>query len=162
MTTGGGAGRWVDDPPLPEITPPPSGVPLTLGATLIRVYDVAELAGGERRRRGYTEAVILARTPYPAGGWAALAAWLGSWQQGTHTTGRARWGWVRLPGPDDERVQPMPRPSAASLIEGAEWHGHHELSEFAEAVRQASATLPEGDRAAALTPLDPDRRDAAP
>lgn len=147
------AGRWVDDPPLPALAPPPPGVPLTLGAVLIRVYVVVELAG-ERQRRGFTEAVILARTPYPAGGEAALAAWLGSWQQGGRTTGRARFGWVHVPA-DDDRVRPMPRPPAASLIDGAEWHGHHELSEFAAAVRAAAAMLPESDRAAALTPREP-------
>lgn len=144
------AGRWVDDPPLLAIGPPPPGVPLDLGAALVRVYVVVEQAG-ERQRRGFTEAVILARTPYPAGGWAALAAWLGSWQQSARTTGRGRFGWVHVPA-DDDRVQPMPPPPAASLIEGAEWHGHHELSEFAEAVRQAAATLPEHQRAAALEP----------
>lgn len=141
------AGRWVDDPILPEVSAPPPERVLVRGAQLIRVINVD--APNRASRKGFTEAVILAWARLPDGDWAVLAAWQGAWQQHGHTTGLARCGWVRLL---TDRVQAMPIPPVSGLIDGAQWHGHHELSQFAEAVRQAALLLPEDQREAALTP----------
>lgn len=136
-------GRWVDDPPLPPLAKPPDRLIETSGARLIRVYNVN--SPDPRRRDGYTEAVVLARAPIPGGGWAVLAAWLGGWQEGGRTSGRARFGWCRWLTDRCKIVTPH-------VVGGAEWHGWPAESEFAQAVRLAAACLPEHLRAAALTP----------
>ncbi len=145
MTGAPQPGRWVDAPILPELPPPPARLVRVDGAQLIRVYNVDAPNPGSRG--GYNEAVVLAWAPLADGGRGVLAAWLGGWQEGHRTTGKGRFGWCRLLS---DRVREIPPPRAK--IEGAEWHGHHELSEFAAAVRQAAELLPEPVRAAALTP----------
>jgi hypothetical protein len=138
-------GRWVDEPVLPELPPPPAHLIRVEGAQLIRVLNVE--AHNPPSRGGYTEAVVLATAPLADGGTGALVAWLGGWQEGHRTTGRGRYAWCRRL---EDRVREVDPPQRR--IEGAEWHGHHELSEFAAAVRQAAELLPEEMRADALTP----------
>lgn len=138
-------GRWVDEPVLPELPPPPVHLIRTEGAYLIRVMNVD--AHNPASREGYTEAVVLATAPLADGGTGVLVAWLGGWQEGHRTTGRGRYGWCRRL---EDRVREVDPPQRR--IDGAEWHGHHAEGEFAEAVRQAAESLPEELRAKALTP----------
>lgn len=139
-------GRWEEDAILPELAAPPADSIQVRGAQLVHRLNVE--AHNTPSREGYTEAVILAWAPLPDGGWAVLAAWLGAWRrEDGRTTGKARYGWCRLL---EDRVRPVDPPR--TLIDGAEWHGHHELSQFALAVRQAALLLPENLREAALTP----------
>lgn len=143
------AGRWTDEPLLPELPPPPADRIIVRGAQLVRVYTVDH--PDPRRRRGYSEAVILAWARTGAEGWGVLLAWGGSWRQqiGGRTTVKARWSWCRL---REDRVKPVRPPP---LQAEDEWHGHHPLSEFSEAVRLAAQLLPEELREAALTPAPP-------
>ncbi len=141
-------GRWVDDPVLPELPPPPVHLIRVDGAQLIRVMNVD--AHNRGSRGGYTEAVVLATAPLGDGGTGILAAWLGGWQEGHRTTGKGRYGWCRLLA---DRVREVAPPRAK--IDGAEWHGHHVEGEFAGAVRQAAELLPEEMRAKALAPKPP-------
>lgn len=146
-------GRWVDDPPLPALAEPPSALIRTHGAQLVRVHAVDQ--PDPRRHGGFTEALFLAWAPIPGSrDWAVLAAWLGHWQEDGRTTGRGRYGWLRVAHDDAQRgrvraVRPFP-------LEGDEWHGHHPDSEFTAGVSGAVASLPEGLRAAALTPRQPE------
>lgn len=142
-------GRWAEDPVLPELPAPPPDQVSVRGAQLLRVYNVDAASSGSRG--GYTEAVALAWARLPDGDWAVLAAWLSGWQQDTSTTGKGRYGWCRLL---EDRVRAVAPPR--HRIAGAEWHGHHELSEFARAVRQAALLLPEEMRATALAPMPAD------
>lgn len=148
------AGRWVDGPVLPWTDPPPPGAHLVAGAVLIRVYTVTE-AAGQRRRKGHTEAVILARYRLPGGAWALLAAWQGAWQENGHTTGRARWGWVLAPT-DPLLAEPVTPAAPLTRLDGFQWHGWHEDSQLAIAVREAAESLPQHLRAIALQPKPPD------
>lgn len=138
-------GRWTEEPVLPELPPPPTDRVLVRGAQLIRVTFVH---GGQRR--GFTEAMILAWARTGDGGWGVLTSWLGAWQENGRTTGRARWGWCRL---IEDLVEPRRLPQ--HVAEDDEWHGHHPLDQFTEAMRQAAASLPEHLRQAALTPAGP-------
>ncbi len=137
----------MDEPVLPEIAAPPVDLIQVHGARLVRVLNVVD--PDPRRRRGFREAVILAHAPIPGGGWAVLAAWIGAWQERSRTTGGPRWAWVRLL---EDRVAPHTPDRPLVEAEGHEWHGYHELSDMAEAVRLAAASLPEHLRDAALTP----------
>ncbi len=139
------AGRWVDEPILPELPAPPAHLVQVRGAQLVAVRYV-DPAG---RRRGEGDAVILAWAPLPAGGWAVLVAWIGAWQQNNRTTGAPRWAWCRY---DKDLVRPAKPSRPLVEREGFEWHGWHRDSDLAEAVRQAAASLPEHLREAALTP----------
>lgn len=148
MGDGDAGGRWVEDPVLPELPAPPTSLIRVRGAQLLRVYNVDSSNRGSRR--GYTDTVALAWARLPEGGWALLAAWQGSWRgQGGRTTGRARWGWVRLL---QDRVEAVERPPR---IEGFAWFGWAEDSALGEAVRAAALLLPEHLRKAALTPKAP-------
>lgn len=141
-------GRWVEEPILPELPPPPPNLVRVRGAQLIRV-TAFDPAGN---RRGFTEAVVLAWAPLRGGGWGVLTAWLSGWQSGGRTTGRGRWAWCRLPD-DLSLVTPMPPPR--NLLEDDEWHGHHPDHGITIAMRQAALTLPEPLRDAALAPAAP-------
>jgi hypothetical protein len=48
-----------------------------------------------------------------------------------------------------------PRLPPRRVAEVDEWHGHHPLEEFTEAIRQAAASLPEHLRQAAIIPAGP-------
>lgn len=141
-------GRWVEEPILPELPPPPPNLVRVRGAQLIRV-TAFDPAGN---RRGFTEAVVLAWAPLRGGGWGVLTAWLSGWQSAGRTTGRGRWAWCRLPD-DLSLVTPMPPPR--HLLEDDEWHGHHPDHGITIAMRQAALTLPEPLRDAALAPAGP-------
>jgi hypothetical protein len=141
-------GRWVEPPILPEVDAPAPDLIQVPGAQLWRRLNVE--AHNKASRGGHTEFVVLARAPLPDGSWAVLAAWQGAWRQpGGRTTGKARFGWVRLL---EDRVTPATPPPGLVAREGFEWHGWAQSSQIAEAVRQAAALLPEYLRAAALTP----------
>lgn len=138
-------GRWVEDPILPEVEPPAPGDILVRGAQLLRRVNIE--AHNKSSRGGHTDMVALAWARLPDGDWAVLAAWQGAWRQESgRTTGKARYGWVRLL---EDRVEPVDRPPQ---IEGFEWFGWHRDSALGKAVRAAALLLPEGMREAALTP----------
>jgi hypothetical protein len=138
-------GRWIEEPVLPLLPPPPADRILVRGTRLIRVAFIHR-----GQRRGFTEAAVLAWARTGDGGWGVLTAWQGAWQENGRTTGRARWGWCRL---DVDLVEPRPVPRR--IAEDDEWHGHHPMEEFTEAIRQAAASLPEHLRQAALAPAAP-------
>lgn len=141
-------GRWVEEPILPLLPPPPADRILVRGTQLVHVAFVHN-----GQRRGFTEAAVLAWARTGDGGWGALTAWQGAWRQGNgRTTGRARWGWCRL---DLDLVEPRRAPQR--VAEDDEWHGHHPLAAFTQAIRQAAASLPEHLRQAALAPAPPPR-----
>lgn len=134
-----------DDPILPEVAPPAADAILVRGAQLLRRLNVE--AHNRSSRGGHTDMVALAWARLPDGDWAVLAAWQGAWRQESgRTTGRARFGWVRLL-PD--RVEPVEKPPR---IEGFAWFGWHADSEIGKAVRAAVLLLPEHLREKALTP----------
>lgn len=141
-------GRWTDDPPLPALLDPPVERIVVYGAQLVRVMQVDQ--PDPRRRRGFTEAMILAWARTGDGEWGCLLAWSGHWQQaGGRMTGKARHGWCRhLAG----HVVTMPPPHPATLHEEDEWHRHHPDDQFSVAVRAAAASLPEPLRERALLP----------
>lgn len=139
---GAHGGRWVEDPILPEVDPPPAEE-IEVGAQLIRVLNVES---HNQSSRGHTDVVVLARAPIAGGGERVLAAWQGAWQQGSRTTGKARFGWCReLP----DRVVLVERPPR---IAGFAWFGWHAQSQLGKAVWQAARLLPKHLRLAALTP----------
>jgi hypothetical protein len=144
------AGRWVDDPPLPEVTPPPEHLIAVRGAQRLRVNNQDH--PDPRRRGGHTDTVALAWARAPGGGWAALLAWLGAWQQHGHTTGRGRFGWCRIPEVRVEAMPPDPLPGAA-------WYGWFEPNELGAAIQAAALTLPGHLREAAVTPRPDDGPD---
>lgn len=149
-------GRWTEPPILPEVPAPPPDRIVVRGARLVRVYGSSESrdVAGKPRRDGGREAVVLAWARMPDGAWAVLMAWTRYWtdEDPPHGTALAQHGWYRY---DEERVKPQKtrRPN----YEGAEWHGWHEDSELAQAIRDAAATLPPEMREQATTPApDPD------
>lgn len=147
-------GRWLDDPPLPELTPPPTGLIAVRGAQVVRVHHIDH---PNPKMRGFTEVVVLAWARLPGGDWAGLCVWLSAVQEpgahGAHTTGRGRFGWLRIL-PD--RVEAW-RPPHRYLDGDDGWHGQGDPSEVSDAIVRAAATLPEHLRAAALTPREPEQ-----
>jgi len=115
------------------------------GARLVCVYKVT--ARDPRHQAGHAEVVVLAWAQLGDGEWGVLIAWGGGWQQSGRTMVRARFAWCRLL---TDRVRPVDPPRTA--IPDAEWHGWHTLSEFAEAVRLAAASLPVDVRTVVLIP----------
>lgn len=144
------SGRWVDDPPLPAIaTPPPAELIRVHGSQLVRIYTIDD--PDPRRRRGFTEALFIAWAPLCGGDWAVLAAWLGAWQSGARTTGGGRWAWLRLTTDDVGRGR-VKAVKPHRFDDEDEWHGHHPLADVSIAFREAAASLPEHQRAAAIEP----------
>lgn len=142
-------GHWVEETILPELKAPPPELIQVRGAQLVRVKSI-DPPGVER---GFREAVVLAWARIPGGGWAGLFAWIGAWQRGHRTTGGPRWAWCQVP---EGRVEPVTPPRPLVEAEDHEWHGYHEMSDLAEAVRRAAETLPEHLREAAVTPKPAD------
>lgn len=147
-------GRLLDDPPLPELTPPPPGLIAVRGTQVVRVHHIDH---PNPKMRGFTEVVVLAWARLPDGDWAGLCVWLATVQEpgphGAHTTGRGRFGWLRIL-PD--RVEAW-RPPHRYLQGEHGWHGQGDPSEVSGAIARAAATLPEHLRAAALTPREPEQ-----
>lgn len=145
-------GRWVDEPPLRELATPPPHLIQTHGAQLVRIYTIDD--PDPRRHEGYTEALFLAWAPIPnSRDWAVLAAWLSAWQDGVRTTGKGRYGWLRIVMPADIESGRV-RAVKPFVMDEDEWHGHHPLAEFSIAVRAAVASLPEGLRERAVRPRE--------
>ena len=139
----------MDEPPLPEITPPPERLVRVHGARLVRIYTIDH--PDPRRREGFTEALLLAWAPVPGTrDWAVLTAWLGHWQHGGRTTGKGRWAWLRLA--DGDVARGRVRAATPVLMPEDEWHGHDPTAQFTIGARQAAASLPEQLRAQALQP----------
>lgn len=142
-------GRWVDDPPLPALKPPPPDLIQVHGARLVHVLQIDD--PDPRRQEGYTPVLFMAWAAIPGSrDWAVLAAWLGTRQEALRTTGRGRWGWLRLTPDDLERGRV--RAHTPYREPEDEWWGQHPLSEFTKAGRAAAATLPEHLREKALQP----------
>lgn len=143
-------GRWAEPPILPELPPPPADLIAVRGAQVVRVHDIDN---PNPKLRGHTEAVVLAWAPIPAGGFAGLCAWLAGWNEqgphGGHTTGRGRFGWLRIL---EDRVEAWRPPHPYLTDPDRGWHGLGDPGEVSSAIEQAVATLPEHLREAALTP----------
>lgn len=148
-------GRWVDEPPLPELTdpkpPPPADLIVVHGAQLVRIINIDD--PDPRRRRGFTEALFIAWAPLTGGDWAVLTAWLSAWQTGVRTTGGGRYAWLRLT--EDDVARGRIREVKPHLFDDEdEWHGHHPLHDVSIAFHAAVATLPEKLRERALRPRE--------
>lgn len=144
-------GRWVEEPILPELdpdnphAPPPAELIDVHGAQPVRVYTIDH--PDPRRRRGFTQALILAWAPRLDGSWGVLIAWLSGWQQGGRTSGGGRWAWCRLTREDVRRGRVRPVKPHVRLDD--EWYGMPADSDFGQAVAQAVGSLPRGLREAA-------------
>lgn len=141
----------MDEPPLPPLKDPPPHLILVRGAQLVRVHNVDD--PDPRRRRGFTQVVILAWAPLPGGGWAGLCVWLSGWHgpgpRGSRVTGRGRFAWCRILRDRVEAWRP-PRPYIQDPDQG--WHGQGDPSEVSEAMARAAETLPRHLREKALQP----------
>lgn len=142
---GTSAGRWVEDPILPELKPPPIDRIRVTGARLLHVVNID--ARNTASRGGYTKTVALAWARTADGQAAALLAWLSAWQESGHTTGKGRIGWCRILEDRTRAVVPYPPTDA-----GDDWFGEHVWSQFAAAIREACETLPTGLRERAAVP----------
>jgi hypothetical protein len=144
--------RWLDDPPLPELAPPPAQRILVRGAQVVRVHFTDE---PNEKQRGHIEVVVIAWARLPGGDWAGLCVWLAAVRKpgprGTRTTGGGRYGWLRML-PDRVQSWRPPRPYLADPDEG--WHGQGEPGEVSAAIERAAATLPEEVRERAVRPMD--------
>lgn len=142
-------GRWTEPAILPELPPPPADRIQVRGAQRLRIYNIDD--PDHRKRAGYREAVAVAWARLPGGDWAALIGWMGYWREPNgRATGKARHAWVRVL-PDRTRAMPL-RPQRDPE---REWHGQHRDSEFAQAVRDAVATLSAELRERAAAPYEP-------
>lgn len=149
----GDDGRFLDDPPLPELAPPPPELIAVRGAQVVRVHHTDH---PNPKLRGFTEVVVLAWARVPdSEHWAGLCVWLAAVQEpgphGAHTTGAGRFAWLRML-PD--RVEAW-RPPHRYLDGEHGWHGQGDPGQVSEAILRAAETLPEHLRAKALTPREP-------
>lgn len=143
-------GRFLDDPPLPALKPPPPELIAVRGAQLVRVHFVDH---PNPKMRGFIEVVVLAWARIPGSrDWAGLCVWLGTVQEpgahGAHTTGGGRFGWLRIL-PD--RVEAW-RPPHRYLEGESGWHGQGDPGQVSEAILRAAATLPAHLRELAVQP----------
>ncbi len=146
-------GRFIDEPPLPELKSPPPELYAVRGAQVVRVHHIDH---PNPKMRGFTEVVVLAWARLPdTGDWAGLCVWLAAVQEpgphGAGGVGAGRFGWLRMLPDRVEAWRPPHR-----YLEGEHgWHGQGDPGQVSEAIERAAQTLPEHLRERALIPREP-------
>lgn len=130
---------WVDPPPLATLRPPPPGLVCSPGGRPVTV-EVAHRGGNVLAMPG----VVMAWARLPREEWAVLVVWSAYRIVDGKDAEAARWSWLRY---DARTIKTVPAPAPGNVWEHP-WYGM--IPRFEAAAAEASLTLPEPMRAAAL------------
>lgn len=130
---------WLDPAPAATLRPPPAHLACCPGGRPVTV-QVLHAGGNQLAMPG----VVMAWARLPRERWAVLLVWCAYRSVGGKDTESARWAWVRY---DERAMRPAPSPAPGNVWDHP-WYGM--IPDFEQAAAQASLTLPEPMRAAAL------------